>query len=206
MTIEQPKTRRRSQRSIKTEQTLLTHAKKIFSEVGFDRATTKDIAHAAQVAEGTLFYHFPSKLALLEGAMVDYYGRLQAEAEKIAGSELGTAQKLKALIINHLKFAEAEWDLLRIVGQYGRYGEADFAHKFYELNKVYTRLFSDLIDHLKVNFQIRSTTSTPLIRDTLFGSMEHFFVGHFGRNRAYDLEAYSDQLLDLVFFGCGTGR
>lgn len=200
------KTRRRSQRSINTEQALLMHAKQIFSEVGFERATTKDIAQAAQVAEGTLFHHFPNKLALLEGAMADYYGRLQAKAELIHRGELQTAQKLRALIINHLKCAEAEWHLLRIVGQYGRYGDADFSQKFYVLNKTYTRLFTDLIDNLKVNFQIRATTPTPLIRDTLFGSMEHFFVGHFGRDRAYDLETCSDQLLDLIFFGCGNNR
>ncbi|MFT5195525.1 MAG: AcrR family transcriptional regulator [Cellvibrionaceae bacterium] len=204
MTDSTVKTRRRSQRSIDTKQALLAHAKQIFSQQGFERATTKDIAHAAQVAEGTLFHHFPNKLALLEGAMGDYYGRLQAEAELIHASELETVQKLKALIMNHLKSAEAEWDLLRIVGQYGRYGDAGFSQKFYVLNKTYTGLFTDLIDSLKANFQIRATTPTPLIRDTLFGSMEHFFVGHFGRERAYNLEQYSDELLDLVFFGCGA--
>ena len=104
MTIQ--KTRRRSQKSIDTEQAILRHAKLIFSQHGYDRTTTKDIAQAAQVAEGTLFHHFPNKLALLESVMIDYYRRLQSAADGIFSSERTDIQKLRALIENHLLLHE----------------------------------------------------------------------------------------------------
>ncbi|MEM8861258.1 MAG: TetR/AcrR family transcriptional regulator [Chloroflexota bacterium] len=195
--------RRRSQRSIQTEKALLDHAKRIISEHGFEHTTTKDIALAAQVAEGTLFHHFPNKMALLEGLMIDYYERLQASAEEIGRGDLSDSSKLRALLLNHLERAKQEWGILRVVAQYGRYGDREFADKFYQLNKNYIRLFVDVIDNLKADMQIRRSTPTPLIRDTLFGSMEHFMIGHYNRNRPYDLDKFVDQLLDLVMFGAG---
>ena len=204
-TVGKSKTRRRqrSLKSIQTEQMILTQAKHIFRQVGFEKATTRDIAQAAQVAEGTLFHHFPNKGALLKEVMFDYYDRLQSNAEKIYASEEDAPQRLRALVVDYLEWAQADWEILRIIGQYGRYGDQEFAHAFYQLNKRYTRLFINIFEELKEALYIRRTMSTPLIRDTLFGSIEHFMLGHLGRNRPYDLEKFVDQLLDLLFFGCG---
>lgn len=196
--------RQRSRKSLQTEQMILTEARRIFGEVGFERATTKEIAQAAQVAEGTLFHHFPSKMALLRGIMVAYYEELQAEAEQIVAAHEDAARRFRALVLNHLRSTEAAWAILRVVGQYGRYGDQAFANAFYQHNKRYTRLFVETIDQLKENLQLRQTVPTPLLRDTLFGSIEHFAIGHFGRERPYNLEAFADQLLDLLIFGSGN--
>lgn len=48
---------------------ILEAAATIFAERGFHAATTKDIARAAGVAEGTLYNHFANKSALLLGVM-----------------------------------------------------------------------------------------------------------------------------------------
>jgi hypothetical protein len=44
-----------------------------------------------------------------------------------------------------------------------------------------------------------------LLRDTLFGSIEHIAVRHYLAERDYGLEVYLDQVLDLIFFGCSKG-
>ncbi|MEM7347328.1 MAG: helix-turn-helix domain-containing protein, partial [Chloroflexota bacterium] len=173
------------------------------SQQGFERATTRDIAQAAQVAEGTLFHHFPNKMALLRGIMMDYYHRLQAEAERVCAIEQDAGLRLRALVVNHLRFANAEWQIVRLFSHYGRSGDKDFANAFYQLNKRYTQLFVIVIEMLKDTLKIRRTTPTPLIRDTLFGSMEHFMIGYFDRDRDYDLDLFVDQLLDLILFGVG---
>ena len=47
-----------------TRQILIDAATRVFLERGFARATTKEIAHAAGLAEGTIYRHFEDKYAL----------------------------------------------------------------------------------------------------------------------------------------------
>lgn len=44
---------------------ILSSALHLFAQKGFEGTTTKELAHTAQVAEGTLFRHFPNKKAIL---------------------------------------------------------------------------------------------------------------------------------------------
>lgn len=48
-----------------TRERILQAALRLFAARGYEGTTTKDLAAAAQVAEGTLFRHFPTKKAVL---------------------------------------------------------------------------------------------------------------------------------------------
>lgn len=48
-----------------TRSRILSSALRLFAAKGYDGTTTKDLASAAKVAEGTLFRHFPNKKAIL---------------------------------------------------------------------------------------------------------------------------------------------
>ncbi|MBF2063843.1 MAG: TetR/AcrR family transcriptional regulator [Calothrix sp. C42_A2020_038] len=48
-----------------TRNRILQAAQRLFAAQGFDGTTTRDLAQAAGVAEGTLFRHFPNKKAIL---------------------------------------------------------------------------------------------------------------------------------------------
>lgn len=203
--VENGRKRKRSKKSIQTEQQILQTAKTLFHENGFEKVTTRDIAQAAGVAEGTIFLYFDNKIGLLNSVMVDFYARLQKSSEAIVAQESDPFLRIRALLLNQLRMMEAEWGLGRLVfGQYGRYDSGDFAQTFYQINRDYARLYNLALDELKANGRIRTSTPTPIIRDTLLGSMEHFAISHFAGKRSYQLEAYVSQLLDLVFFGCGS--
>lgn len=48
-----------------TRSRILKAALRLFARKGYDGTTTRDLAEAADVAEGTLFRHFPNKKAIL---------------------------------------------------------------------------------------------------------------------------------------------
>lgn len=195
--------RKRSQRSIQTEQKILHSAKAVFSKAGVEKATTKDIALVSELSEGTIFHHFPNKLAILEKMMVEFYARLQVEAENICNTESDPLACLRALADNHLTMTLGEWSIIRLVIKYGRYGEPAFTQVFYRLNKEYTALFVTQIESLKQAGKLRTAIPTAIIRDTLFGSMEHFMIANYGRENDLKMRAFSEQLLDLLLFGAG---
>ena len=64
--------RREQQAAVRTanrKREIIDAAASLFAEKGFHRTTTKDIADAAQVSEGTLYNYFESKDDLLLGIM-----------------------------------------------------------------------------------------------------------------------------------------
>jgi AcrR family transcriptional regulator len=48
-----------------TRKRILQTARRLFADNGYDATTTRDIAHAAQIASGTLFNYFPTKEAIV---------------------------------------------------------------------------------------------------------------------------------------------
>ncbi|MGB3723469.1 MAG: TetR/AcrR family transcriptional regulator [Pacificimonas sp.] len=61
-----------------TRQRVLEAANQLFSQRGFAKTGTADIARAADVSEGSIFYHFGSKRALLEELGRGYGERMVA--------------------------------------------------------------------------------------------------------------------------------
>ena len=53
-----------AQTRIATRQRILDAARRLFAQQGFESATTRDIARAAQIAAGTVFNYFPAKEAI----------------------------------------------------------------------------------------------------------------------------------------------
>jgi len=60
-----------AERGETTRQRLLDAAADVFSECGYARATTKEIAKAAGVSEGTIYRHFADKKELFQAVFAD---------------------------------------------------------------------------------------------------------------------------------------
>ena len=67
---------------------ILNAAAGVFTERGYDRATTKAIAAAAQLSEGALYHHFSGKRELLLGALARVIGAVQVERGGGAAADL----------------------------------------------------------------------------------------------------------------------
>lgn len=73
---------------IKNRQTILEAAEKLFSDKGFEKTTTRDIAIAVGMAAGTMFNYFDSKETLAMTLVVDALRRgRMVYAQRLIGSE-----------------------------------------------------------------------------------------------------------------------
>lgn len=75
-------------RGSKTKQRLIEAALVLFVEKGIAATTTRDIAQAAEVAEGTIYRHFDSKEALANEIFIEAfapYSKFLAQVEKGEG-------------------------------------------------------------------------------------------------------------------------
>lgn len=96
-----------------TRSRILQAALKLFASQGFDGTTTRDLAQAAGVAEGTLFRHFSNKKAILvevaTGGWVEILTDLLTELSEM-GSYKAVAQVMRRRMWNLQKNA----DLMRV--------------------------------------------------------------------------------------------
>ncbi|MDM9383900.1 TetR/AcrR family transcriptional regulator [Chlorogloeopsis sp. ULAP01] len=96
-----------------TRSRILQAARRLFASQGFDGTTTRDLAQAAGVAEGTLFRHFPNKKAILvevaTQGWVEILTDLLTELSEM-GSYKAVAQVMRRRMWNMQKNA----DLMRV--------------------------------------------------------------------------------------------
>ena len=83
---------RRERRVAARKAQILDGAAKVFSEKGFHRATTREIAEAADVSEGTIYNYFGSKDDLLI-SIVARLGESQVPTEMFEQGLLGDARE-----------------------------------------------------------------------------------------------------------------
>ena len=96
-----------------TRTRILQAAQRLFASQGFDGTTTRDLAQAAGVAEGTLFRHFANKKAILvevaTSGWVEILTDLLTELSEM-GSYKAVAQVMRRRMWNFQKNA----DLMRV--------------------------------------------------------------------------------------------
>src|SRR5436190_3155746 len=88
-----------------TRHRILEAARECFSKVGFEAATTREIAAAAGIAAGTLFNYFPAKEEMAMALVAEALGEARRQFEACRGGE-SLEEDLFALIA-------AEWRGLR---------------------------------------------------------------------------------------------
>lgn len=86
--IEQQPSNRRERRIMARQQQILDAAAQIFSLVGYERATTKEIAEAADVSEGTLYNYFENKRELLIGVAKAYADEVANDIANVKGRNI----------------------------------------------------------------------------------------------------------------------
>ena len=96
-----------------TRSKILQAALKLFARKGYDGTTTKDLAKAAKVAEGTLFRHFDNKKAILievaTTGWIDILTDLLTELSEM-GSYKAVSQVMRRRMLNVSKNS----DLMRV--------------------------------------------------------------------------------------------
>lgn len=104
---------RSPQTESETQTRILNAARRLFARRGYDGTTTRDLAQAAGVAEGTLFRHFENKKAILievaTQGWVEILTDLLTELSEM-GSYKAIAQVMKRRMLN----LQANSDLLRV--------------------------------------------------------------------------------------------
>jgi AcrR family transcriptional regulator len=85
-------------KSEETRARILEAALAVFRERGFERATMREIATAAEVAVGAAYYYFDSKDAIVMAFYERSQGEMRARIEELLGKSRTLEERLRAII------------------------------------------------------------------------------------------------------------
>jgi AcrR family transcriptional regulator len=180
---------------------ILEAAHAVFTERGYEAAAMSEIAERAGVVEGTIYKYFESKRDLMFQVMARWYEGMVADyADQLAGIR-GTRNRLRFVIWRHVRSIEDNPALCRVFFREIRTAVDYDASVFHEHNRRYTHFVVQILREGMANGELRADTPVALVRDMIFGGVEHHtwnYVCGRGRIDANDL---ADRLTDMVLAG-----
>ena len=186
---------------LRRESDIIVAARAVFAECGYEDASMAAIARRAGVVEGTIYTYFDGKRDLLNTVLVRWYeGMLADQADALAGIT-GLRNRLRYVVWRHLRTVATEPGLCRLffleVRSAGGYPDSEL----YALNRGYTRAAVQVLQEGIASGELRSDAPLRLVRDVVFGAIEHHTWQFLSGRGALDVDALADTLSDLVLDG-----
>jgi len=182
---------------------LLRAARGVFSEFGFQRATTAQIAERAGVSEATVFTYFAGKRELCMAVIKDWYDEISSQLEAEVPRLQGIHAQLSYVIRQHLVtlLADGSGMCALVLGEGRALGPdlADLAAVSTECKRRYTQPLMDCLARAQAAGEIRQDMPLRLLRDLVYGSMEHVLWDSLNTQRRPAIDATAEQLTTLIW-------
>jgi AcrR family transcriptional regulator len=120
-------------------------AVQLFAEYGYHAATMRDIARIAGIQAASIYYHYPSKQALLVEIMESHMRKLNANLERIVSKHNTVQQCLYEAISNHIRLHTTYKSEFFIIDTEIRALEGENRAKILALRDRYEDLIQELL-------------------------------------------------------------
>ncbi|HZP44208.1 MAG TPA: TetR/AcrR family transcriptional regulator [Candidatus Binataceae bacterium] len=157
----------RSPRPDNRRELLLDAAARLFSDEGFHAASMRDIAKAAGMLSGSIYYHFESKEELLLAIYEEGARRLAEAVENAIARETDPWARLEAACAAHLGGLIAHRDYARVMIQTPPDAGGSVESRIRDLRRRYEARFRALIEALPAPGDI----DRRYLRMLLFGAL-----------------------------------
>lgn len=199
-----PRVLRRSPASAKAEQRVLDIVRvgrEVFSERGYERATTTEIAQRLGVSEATVFTYFRGKRELCVRVISDWYDEIIAAIEQGLPRQRSVRAQLEFIVHTHLRlFLVHGTGMCALVLSEGRSkGPNELGDAVLPLQRRYTAPLMDLLARGQASGDIRADVPLRLLRPMVFGPMEHILWEAVATGRAIDIDATATALTELLW-------
>lgn len=175
-------------------------AAELFCERGYEQTSMAEIAERLRVAEATLYKHFANKRQLLNRVLEQWYENLREETERDISGMRGDRNRLRFLVWRHLRALADDPAMCRLIFTEVRTEPNYLRSDLYQLNKRYTELLMEVLRQGQRTGAFRRSVTPALVRDFIYGGIEHHVWGYLYGRRTLRADILADQIVDLV---CG---
>lgn len=180
---------------------ILAAAREVFCEKGYALSAVSEIAARVGVVEGLVYKYFPSKRALLLEVLAQWYEALFDSCTRDLSATEGATARLHRVIWRHLRAVEQNPLLCRLMFLEVR-SERDYrGSRLHALNRRYTQLLIGVLEEGIAAGAFRRDLPLPLLRDLIYGGIEHQAWNYLCGRGALDVERLAAQISSLVLCG-----
>jgi TetR/AcrR family transcriptional regulator, fatty acid metabolism regulator protein len=184
---------------------IIDAAAKVFVQKGYDLAFVSEIAAVAGVSDGLIYRYFDDKRALLDVVLSEYFQKIVAKLEQAAARDVSFPEKVHSLISQHLRSFLEDLDFCRFFVSDVRSANGYPGSPVQKLNRTYTRIFIRVLEEGIAAGKMRADLDPRLVRDVVFGAVEHVAWRHALRGKAIDIDDFARQLTEITLNGVALG-
>ncbi len=150
-------------------------AAEVFASKGFDGASIRDVAKAADMSLAGLYYYYRSKDEILFDIQNEAFTTLlDGHAEALAGIK-DPEEKLQKVIEGHLAFFSANLASMKVMSRESEALPGELGAPVRELRRRYVRLLRGILDELGVDHPLHEI-KTGVAVFLLFGMMNWMYT------------------------------
>ena len=180
-------------------QSILVAARKIFENKGYQFATVAEIADQLGVTDANVYAFFPTKRDLLVTLVSQWYSSITINMiEGLVGIS-GFYNQLRYVVRRHLQTLNDEPEFCAVAIAESRHQDQDVADILHECNRNYTRPLMDALKQAIKNGEISKDVSPPLVRNMVFGTLEHILWDTISGHAWPNADQIADQLSESIY-------
>jgi AcrR family transcriptional regulator len=188
---------RKSQQRVRD---ILQAGRDVFSEKGYEHATTAEIAQRLGISEATVFSYFRGKRELCARVIADWYDEIIAAVEAGLPHDGSVRQQFAFIVRTHLRLMLVHGTgLCSLVLSEGRAKHHALSDELTALQRRYTAPLMRVLAQGQQKGQIRTDVPLRLMRSMVFGPMEHVLWDATLAHRSTDIDATSERLVNLLW-------
>jgi AcrR family transcriptional regulator len=180
---------------------IIDAAAKVFVQKGYAAASIAEIAAVAGVSDGLIYRYFDDKRALLDVVLSEYFKKIVAKLESAARRDASFPEKVHDLISQHLRSFLEDLEFCRFFVSDVRSANDYRGSPVQKLNRIYTRVFLKVLEEGVAEGKMKADLDPRMVRDVVFGAVEHVAWGHALRGKAIDIEDCARQLTEITLNG-----
>lgn len=175
----------------------------LFSEVGFEKTTSLDIARRAEVSEGTVFSYFKTKEGILNTLLLLFFDQVIPETielftdQKVLCNDESVTVFFRSMIEDRLNFLINNRDIIKIL-----FSRCLIDSSWFEKtesivqNNIVTPL-NPILDNYKVKGELVNWPNERIIRN-IISLMLSYAVPSILNSKAIDVGKVSDEMIEIL--------
>lgn len=178
---------------------LLNAAARVFSEVGYDKASMRRIAAEAQVSLAGIYHYVASKEELLYWIQVHTFDSLTQGLEKYLEDVVEPRERLGAAVRNHVGHFGEHMNELKVCARELETLEGEAFDDVNERRRAYFKAVHDIVKELQP--QQGATLDSWLATANLFGMLNWFYQWYDPERSRVSLDELASQQTALFLDG-----
>lgn len=175
----------------------------LFSEIGFEKTTSLDIARRAEVSEGTVFSYFKTKEGILNTLLLLFFDQVIPETielftdQKVLCNDESVTVFFRSMIEDRLNFLINNRDIIKIL-----FSRCLIDSSWFEKtesivqNNIVTPL-NPILDNYKVKGELVNWPNERIIRN-IISLMLSYAVPSILNSKAIDVGKVSDEMMEML--------